>query len=154
MANLLEDIQATIAQLATANANVSKYQLQYDNLNKEAVEFQRQSTYHANRNDYTNSAITDRLRDEKIIERDAAKSLLDSAIITRDNLSKRLQDLQATLTPEQKAQVQTDANLAIEQAKANQLKLTQGTTKYLIWGAVALVIVIGAIIILRKKLAA
>lgn len=154
MANLLEDIQATISQLAAANANVFKYQTEFDKLSAEVSEYQRQSTYHASRQDYTNSAITDRLRDDKILEKTATKGLLDQAIITRDNLAKRLQDLQATLTPEQKAQVQTDANLAIEKAKENQLKLSQGTTKYLIWGAVALVIVIGAIIILRKKLAA
>lgn len=41
-----------------------------------------------------------------------------------------------------------------EQAKTQAAALAQGTTKYLIWGTVALVIIIGAIVIIRKKYAA
>lgn len=45
-------------------------------------------------------------------------------------------------------------NLSI-QALQNQGKaLMQGTTKYLIWGAVAIVLIIGAIIIYKRKYAA
>lgn len=79
---------------------------------------------------------------------DAAKAEYDAAKKAADAERQATMNLQAS-NPQLWAQMQlAKAEAAISSAK------TQGTTKYLIWGAVALVIIGIVVIIIRKKVAA
>lgn len=150
MASQIDKIQAELTALK--NQQTAAYS---DLLNKRNVEAEYKRQY-----------------DEKVSEGDRTnylyieQYLLTPATVARTNAEAAyndisnlvtLKDAELTTASENPLFVEEEQSAfeeKLEQAKAATSRAVQGTTKYLIYGAIALVIVIAAVVIIRKKLKA
>jgi chromosome segregation ATPase len=147
-------VSALLNDLDQTNARVNLLQKEFNDLDELAREYDRQSVTQAANGDYTNSTISAGRRDSTVIDRNAKKGDLDTAKARQSQLQSDYNTALATLSPEEQAAAKAEEVLKQTQAEASKASFMQGTTKYLIYGTIALVIVIGVIIVLRKKLAA
>lgn len=150
MATVFNNISDLNLEISKTNKEISDLQKQYSDTISLYNEYQRQYNEKMSENDTKNANIVlvrrndadaqaKNLNTQIKIKQDYLNTLKENVVYFNENLSEA-----------------DKAELKIEQtnAEASKASFMQGTTKYLIYGTIALVIVIGVIIVLRKKLAA
>jgi hypothetical protein len=146
--NLKEQIQASADRVKAYQAEVSKY----DAL---AIEYNRQSIYHASQGNYDDSQIAAQRRESAIGQRDAANAKRVNEQNNYNSLQTQFEAALNALAPDEKNTfIKQEQALTAGASTQNTIAFIQGTTKYLIFAAIALVVIIGTIIIFRKKYAA
>lgn len=151
----IAEVNILKAQLDEAAAALNAARQEEKNFSDQAIEFNRQSVYHASVGAYNDADITAKRRDEAVLKAAAAKDKIKAAEAVlkaaNDAYAKAVADLPADEKTVYVKQEQAKNSAASTQ---NTIAFIQGTTKYLIYGAIALVLIVGAVILFRKKYSA
>lgn len=151
----IAEVNILKAQLDEAAAALNAARQEEKTFDNQAIEFNRQSVFHAQNGNFTDSQIAAARRDEAVSKQKAAKDKINAAEARFKTANDAYSKALSTLPPEEKTvyvkQEQAKNSAASTQ---NTIAFIQGTTKYLIYGAIALVLIVGAVILFRKKYSA
>lgn len=151
---ILDDLLSIVNDsLATVNKIQGELNYQMDVVR----DLQRQAEVHRANNDNYNLQIVNVRLTAAYSERDAVQNKLNDAKANYQTALKNYEEAKnRLLTPEEKAAytLSAQAELTKAQSDANKQLFAQKTTKYLIWGAVAILVIAIGVWIYRKKYAA
>ena len=155
---ILDQLSAAVtAALQKQNAEQAKYNA----VLAEVRELQRQAEYHRGRGDNTNLQIVNGQLTAKYAELQSAENMLNDAKAAYNSALKAYQDAQnSILSQQEKDAIATQANAQAQtsviaaQSEAEKKLFAQKTTKYLIFGAIALIVIAVGVYVYKKKYAA
>lgn len=140
--------------LDAAEQELTKARKAWSDSDALAREYDRQSVAHAANGNYQDSQIAAQRRDSEMKNTASLKVTLDSRQKDYDAALSAYNTALNSLTPEQKADIKVQQDAVAAAPGLQKAALTQTTTKYIIYGTIALVVLIGVIILIRKKLKA
>lgn len=155
---ILDQLSAAVtAALQKQNAEQAKYNA----VLAEVRELQRQAEYHRSRGDNTNLQIVNGQLTAKYAELQSAENMLNDAKAAYNSALKAYQDAQNTILSQQEkdaiatqANAQAQTSVIAAQSEAEKKLFAQKTTKYLIFGAIALIVIAVGVYVYKKKYAA
>lgn len=155
---ILDQLSAAVtAALQKQNAEQAKYNA----VLAEVRELQRQAEYHRGRGDNTNLQIVNGQLTAKYAELQSAENMLNDAKAAYNSALKAYQDAQNNILSQQEkdaiatqANAQAQTSVIAAQSEAEKKLFAQKTTKYLIFGAIALIVIAVGVYVYKKKYAA
>jgi hypothetical protein len=152
--SITANISEAMERLKAAENLVTASQKKYNDYAAGADEYQRQATDNASKGNYAGADFNSGKRDEYLGYAAAEQIKLVRLKKDRDDLKLALDALKANLTEPEKKELESKSEIEKILAKSLGIVAVQKTTQYLIWGGVALVVIIAAVFIFKKKFAA
>ena len=159
---ILNNLSAAVTEALT---RLQEAQNAYNNI-MDAVpggvrDLQRQAEVHRTNGDNTNLQIVNQQLTAKYAQRDAALATLNDKRAAYEAALKAYQDAQNSILSQQEkdaiaaeAKAKAETSVIAAQSEAEKKLFAQKTTKYLIFGAIALIVIAVGVYVYKKKYAA